>query len=483
MLAVRLQIDAADLGDEVGVGDQLPAPRHGDDRLAPPPARPATLPPHSRVRSSAAPCPSFRRPPVPLPAHCREGGRSLRAGLSCSAPSPGKPGLGPAGLRSLSRALSAATFRLGAGRCSHTGRSAPPASFGAFPGTRIHTISSSIHCQSIPDASTATNRNSPRSTGLGRGVGILGSVMFLSFPQPFRTGARVHEDDARCTAPAVVPRVALPVSRFLSDPFQAHQTRRRLHRLKPPAGAAARARRRPRVPTVGVGPPSGRRRRVGQQPPGQLPHSLERQRAGAPGQSAQVRAQLLKSVVLHATSHRHLVRVADMIGASGLAFKRAPRPVAVQRLPEHRSRPVRDHLDVLFAKGPRLRPSVSRTRQVHGTVGIGSHVPDRAETPAPRRPPGCPSGPTAPSCSGSRSSTVPAARWINPVGPVPLIKSRAAWVSPTGQFARSPDNPGLATPAAREYAIDHPPPAPASRRLWPRPRPRCRLRRLPPPRT
>ena len=31
--------------------------------------------------------------------------RSLRAGLSCFAPSPGKPGLGPFGLRSLSRAL------------------------------------------------------------------------------------------------------------------------------------------------------------------------------------------------------------------------------------------------------------------------------------------------------------------------------------------------------------------------------------------
>ena len=39
-------------------------------------------------------------------------------GLSCSAPSPGTPGLGPGGLPSLSRARLAATGRLPDGQCS-----------------------------------------------------------------------------------------------------------------------------------------------------------------------------------------------------------------------------------------------------------------------------------------------------------------------------------------------------------------------------
>ena len=60
-------------------------------------------------------------------------------------------------------------------------------------------------------------------------------------------------------------------------------------------------RRRPRLPTVAVGPPSRRCRRLGEPPPGQLPHPLERQRARAADQPAQVHAQLLEFVVLHAT--------------------------------------------------------------------------------------------------------------------------------------------------------------------------------------
>ena len=57
---------------------------------------------------------------------------------------------------------------------------------------QTHTISSSIHRHVRPAASTATNRNSARSTGLGGVVGILGwPFRFLLLPSP---------------APAILPR-------------------------------------------------------------------------------------------------------------------------------------------------------------------------------------------------------------------------------------------------------------------------------------
>ena len=138
----------------------------------------------------------------------------------------------------------------------------------------------------------------------------------------------------------VLVRLNLATRSRAAHPFQAHKARRPVHRLQPPARAPAHAGRRPRVPPLRVGPPRRRRRRVRQPPAGQLPQSLEGQRARAPGDPGQVRPQLFESVVLHGMSVAAPVSVADIIDAAGDPFKHAHSdrrfrflPVASRTLP------------------------------------------------------------------------------------------------------------------------------------------------------